>query len=106
MGPGRGGEAWLSGRPSSKKKKSHSSRSCSIAGYQADPPWSPDWASGCFAWPYEVAVFFQAEDGIREATVTGVQTCALPISKRGRSPRHGRGPAGVLAPQRRLEPRD
>src|SRR5207245_7581315 len=25
--------------------------------------------------------FFQAEDGIRDATVTGVQTCALPISK-------------------------
>src|SRR3989442_7761412 len=26
--------------------------------------------------------FFQAEDGIRDADVTGVQTCALPISKR------------------------
>src|SRR5207245_4118764 len=26
--------------------------------------------------------FFQAEDGIRDATVTGVQTCALPISFR------------------------
>src|SRR5689334_23898572 len=26
-------------------------------------------------WPF----FFQAEDGIREGTVTGVQTCALPI---------------------------
>src|SRR5207245_6937951 len=25
--------------------------------------------------------FFQAEDGIRGATVTGVQTCALPISR-------------------------
>src|SRR5689334_24275091 len=25
--------------------------------------------------------FFQAEDGIRAGTVTGVQTCALPISK-------------------------
>src|SRR5438309_3738847 len=24
--------------------------------------------------------FFQAEDGIRDGTVTGVQTCALPIS--------------------------
>src|SRR6266542_6461315 len=32
--------------------------------------------------------FFQAEDGIRDATVTGVQTCALPISARwlGRPP--------------------
>ena len=26
--------------------------------------------------------FFQAEDGIRDDLVTGVQTCALPISKR------------------------
>src|SRR5689334_19015374 len=31
-----------------------------------------------------VIFFFQAEDGIRDGTVTGVQTCALPIS-----PRHG-----------------
>src|SRR5436305_7414777 len=28
--------------------------------------------------------FFQAEDGIRDADVTGVQTCALPISGSGR----------------------
>src|SRR5207249_9053185 len=27
--------------------------------------------------------FFQAEDGIRDRNVTGVQTCALPISKTG-----------------------
>src|SRR2546430_11517404 len=27
-----------------------------------------------------VSFFFQAEDGIRDLTVTGVQTCALPIS--------------------------
>src|SRR5207237_1514946 len=26
--------------------------------------------------------FFQAEDGIRDSSVTGVQTCALPISTR------------------------
>src|SRR5207248_8174805 len=26
--------------------------------------------------------FFQAEDGIRDRTVTGVQTCALPICRR------------------------
>ena len=25
--------------------------------------------------------FFQAEDGIRDVAVTGVQTCALPICK-------------------------
>ena len=29
----------------------------------------------------EEAKFFQAEDGIRDIGVTGVQTCALPISK-------------------------
>src|SRR6266542_2616490 len=29
-----------------------------------------------------VVFFFQAEDGIRDATVTGVQTCALPILDR------------------------
>src|SRR5207248_1297904 len=31
------------------------------------------WSCVCF--------FFQAEDGIRDRTVTGVQTCALPISQ-------------------------
>src|SRR2546430_3941482 len=30
-----------------------------------------------------VFFFFQAEDGIRDLTVTGVQTCALPISVAG-----------------------
>src|SRR5256886_6017309 len=30
--------------------------------------------------PSESCCFFQAEDGIRDLTVTGVQTCALPIS--------------------------
>src|SRR2546430_7303283 len=29
-----------------------------------------------------IIFFFQAEDGIRDLTVTGVQTCALPISGR------------------------
>src|SRR5256886_9466545 len=29
---------------------------------------------------FSVFFFFQAEDGIRDLTVTGVQTCALPIS--------------------------
>src|SRR5699024_12124269 len=33
--------------------------------------------------------FFQAEDGIRDRNVTGVQTCALPIF---RERTHGRGP--------------
>src|SRR3989475_9604507 len=30
---------------------------------------------------FYVFFFFQAEDGIRDLTVTGVQTCALPISR-------------------------
>src|SRR5205823_10822433 len=38
--------------------------------------------------------FFQAEDGIRDKLVTGVQTCALPICARARAlrrtRRHGR----------------
>src|SRR5260370_25193857 len=35
--------------------------------------------------------FFQAEDGIRDSSVTGVQTCALPISKQeGTFPKHNK----------------
>src|SRR5437868_8760703 len=41
--------------------------------------------------------FFQAEDGIRDRNVTGVQTCALPIcwtwSSHGGGPSLGDGPA-------------
>src|SRR5687768_17797221 len=40
------------------------------------------WAasSGCAWWVVLVVFFFfQAEDGIRDVAVTGVQTCALPI---------------------------
>src|SRR5260221_8842849 len=33
--------------------------------------------------------FFQAEDGIRDHCVTGVQTCALPISRRVGKPPSG-----------------
>src|SRR5207249_1702962 len=35
-----------------------------------------------------VCFFFQAEDGIRDRNVTGVQTCALPISEAERVCRH------------------
>src|SRR2546422_1234265 len=34
----------------------------------------------CFLCLYFCVFFFQAEDGIRDVAVTGVQTCALPIS--------------------------
>src|SRR3990170_6378363 len=38
-----------------------------------------------------LTVFFQAEDGIRDDLVTGVQTCALPIFSAARLPvRHQR----------------
>src|SRR3712207_9249339 len=59
--------------------------------------------------------FFQAEDGIRDIGVTGVQTCALPIwapgrgSARGRcggrrAPAGGAGPAPVPVRRARLRP--
>src|SRR6266513_3705647 len=40
--------------------------------------------------------FFQAEDGIRDRNVTGVQTCALPICRGGaqRALRHRGGTGG------------
>src|SRR5437879_11921478 len=37
-----------------------------------------------------VVFFFQAEDGIRDTSVTGVQTCALPISRKSRRRSAGR----------------
>src|SRR2546429_2554886 len=40
--------------------------------------------------------FFQAEDGIRDVAVTGVQTCALPISGRARIPRDPRPRGGAV----------
>src|SRR3989475_11964563 len=44
--------------------------------------------------------FFQAEDGIRDLTVTGVQTCALPISPSDDAPaaRGGEGYRGARCP--------
>src|SRR6266545_6905969 len=36
-------------------------------------------------WAQPFAFLFQAEDGIRDKLVTGVQTCALPISQRRRA---------------------
>src|SRR2546430_3647735 len=44
--------------------------------------------------------FFQAEDGIRDLTVTGVQTCALPISEIYSPPYlfHGSRPTITSAP--------
>src|SRR2546430_9905249 len=54
--------------------------------------------------------FFQAEDGIRDLTVTGVQTCALPISlwlrqlqlHRYSDRRHRRACTGAAQPTRKI----
>src|SRR5260370_30776479 len=43
---------------------------------------------GCLvAMMHLIIFFFKAEDGIRDSSVTGVQTCALPISSRRRHTR-------------------
>src|SRR2546427_250435 len=61
----------------------------------------------CFA-TVEIGVFvFQAEDGIRDLTVTGVQTCALPISFLGAqlntTASFDGASASIHVPKRRLE---
>src|SRR2546430_6689594 len=55
-------------------------------------------------WGFTVCMssFFQAEDGIRDLTVTGVQTCALPISARTSTPAP-RGPPSRWAREDHLE---
>src|SRR5437762_10877984 len=52
-----------------------------------------------------ILFFFQAEDGIRDTSVTGVQTCALPIlvappERRGHRRRHHGRLRGPLARRR------
>src|SRR5437762_13910599 len=49
--------------------------------------------------PVQSFFFFQAEDGIRGTSVTGVQTCALPIS-----PRRGAGGSGAADRLTRTRP--
>src|SRR2546429_5581689 len=53
---------------------------------------------GCHRYVNCLFFFFQAEDGIRDVAVTGVQTCALPILGSGAIPaiRIGTQPYGVL----------
>src|SRR2546427_5199343 len=52
-----------------------------------------------------VFFFFQAEDGIRDLTVTGVQTCALPISRSAERSARAAGPRpGVQSLEDRRPP--
>src|SRR5260370_4269862 len=44
----------------------------------------------CLTWVVSFFFFFQAEDGIRDSSVTGVQTCALPILKEAEAGGGGR----------------
>src|SRR2546427_2077102 len=56
------------------------------------------WRHACFLF------FFQAEDGIRDLTVTGVQTCALPISPEESRDRKRGLLSGAAAPAALLQP--
>src|SRR2546426_4208790 len=60
---------------------------------------------GCIFVVFLFFFFFQAEDGIRDYKVTGVQTCALPISGEDRARVDGRQnhafEAGVFALSRK-----
>src|SRR2546421_559727 len=58
-----------------------------------------DWSSDVCSSDLTSFFFFQAEDGIRDLIVTGVQTCALPIyGERGhvQDPHRGRPVVGLL----------
>src|SRR2546430_4704677 len=53
-------------------------RSCGSV-YRRFTDWTTACADGRTSALPRTPFFFQAEDGIRDLTVTGVQTCALPI---------------------------
>src|SRR5207245_3803347 len=52
-------------------------------GFRSTPRGWASWGGEGSTVVLDRGFFFQAEDGIRDATVTGVQTCALPICRRG-----------------------
>src|SRR5690606_40997871 len=64
-------------------------------------------ACPCVACRLFVFFFFQAEDGIRDFHVTGVQTCALPISlaasRSENRPRKDSGSVVTVARRRKLK---
>src|SRR2546429_2968475 len=63
------------------------------------------WCAYCYML-YWYFFFFQAEDGIRDVAVTGVQTCALPISycvvPYTRGPERSRASDSILREVRQL----
>src|SRR3989442_9203065 len=62
-------------------------------------------ALSCSLWSPVVFFFFQAEDGIRDADVTGVQTCALPICWKLLALIQGYAPEQPAVPVRRIGPK-
>src|SRR5206468_5169200 len=50
-----------------------------------------------------IVFFFRAEDGIRDLIVTGVQTCALPISKRLKQLREETGATAICGYRRSVD---
>src|SRR5256885_11917412 len=50
----------------------------------------------------EVCFFFQAEDGIRDYKVTGVQTCALPIYNQNQAASMKKFPSNSPSTRRRF----
>src|SRR5437764_10510362 len=69
--------------------------------------WPISWTTFCRRCSFSLAAvwvfffFFQAEDGIRDTSVTGVQTCALPIfgAPHAGGDRHGQPDRGRKAEQ-------
>src|SRR5438874_9094515 len=57
------------------------------------------------SWSGSRIFFFQAEDGIRDLYVTGVQTCALPILSTGGHPATAVLPLAAWIAHRRTEKR-
>src|SRR2546429_10009765 len=58
--------------------------------------------SACFL--SNLVFFFQAEDGIRDVAVTGVQTCALPAAPSGEPPPWRRSARGLWVQVRSTSP--
>src|SRR5256886_3921350 len=68
--------------------------------YRTPSPYSPASRKAYVGdYRYLFVFFFQAEDGIRDLTVTGVQTCALPISSAMSLPKSAGEPGSTVPPR-------